>query len=64
MTKKTTEAVVPTGRAGPKKQVTIRYPLSILERIDEIAKSTHNSRSEVLLRLLTYALDESGLGAR
>lgn len=63
MTKKT-EAVVPIGRAGPKKQVTIRYPLSILERIDEIAKSTHNSRSEVLLRLLTYALDESGLGAQ
>lgn len=56
--------VVPVGRSGPKRQVTIRYPLDLLDRIDRIAQQTHNSRSEVLLRLLTYALGESGLGAR
>lgn len=49
--------VVPEGE-GPGVPLSVRYPKGLLVRIDACAKDTGNSRTETLLHLLRWALDE------
>jgi metal-responsive CopG/Arc/MetJ family transcriptional regulator len=49
--------VVPQGE-GPTKPVSLRFPTSIIRRLDACAAATDNSRSDVIFYLLRWALDQ------
>jgi metal-responsive CopG/Arc/MetJ family transcriptional regulator len=52
-----TDVVVPQGD-GPTKPVSLRFPVSLLRRLDACAAATDNSRSDVVFYLLRWALDQ------
>ena len=49
--------VVPPGE-GPGIPLSIRYPKQLISRIDACAKATGNNRTETIMHLLRWALDE------
>lgn len=49
--------VVPEGE-GVAKPMSLRVPEKLIERIDTVAKETGNARTETLLHLVRWALDE------
>lgn len=49
--------IVPKGE-GAGSPLSIRFPKTVLTRIDAAAKATGNSRTETILHLLRWALDE------
>jgi hypothetical protein len=49
--------VVPEGE-GPTQVLSIRVPAKLIQRLDVVAKATGNSRTEVLLHLVRWGLDE------
>lgn len=49
--------VVPEGE-GVAKPMSLRVPEKLIERIDAVAKATGNARTETLLHLVRWALDE------
>lgn len=51
------DPVIPVGE-GHGKPLSIRFPLALLKRIDAAAKATGNNRTETILHLLRWALDE------
>lgn len=49
--------VIPEGE-GPSTPLSIRFPEKLIARLDVVAKSTGNSRTEVILHLCRWGLDE------
>lgn len=49
--------VVPEGE-GPTQPLSIRFPKRLIERLDEVAKTTGNDRSTVVLHMVRWALEE------
>lgn len=49
--------VVPEGE-GIAQPMSLRVPKKLVERIDAVAKATGNPRTETLLHLVRWALDE------
>lgn len=49
--------VVPAGE-GVAKPLSLRVPEKLISRIDAVAKETGNARTETLLHLVRWALDE------
>lgn len=49
--------VVPEGE-GVASPLSLRIPEKVLRRIDAVAKATGNPRSETMLHLMRWALDE------
>jgi len=49
---------MPKRLSGKRKQVTITLPAYLLEDIDELAKETDLSRSDVLEELLDYCFED------
>lgn len=49
--------IVPKGE-GAGAPLSIRFPKAVLVRIDAAAKATGNSRTETIMHLLRWALDE------
>lgn len=49
--------VVPAGE-GLAQPMSLRVPKKLIERIDAVAKATGNPRTETLLHLVRWALDE------
>lgn len=52
-----TDPVIPEGE-GPMRAYPFRLPRSLVARLDAAAKATNNTRTAVVVRLLTWALDE------
>ena len=49
--------VVPEGE-GVAKPLSLRVPEKLIERIDAVAKATGNPRTDTIMHLLRWALDE------
>lgn len=49
--------VVPEGE-GVAKPLSLRVPERLIERIDAVAKATGNPRTDTIMHLLRWALDE------
>lgn len=49
--------VVPQGE-GPTSPLSVKFPEKLIERLDEVAKATGNTRSSVILHLVRWGLDE------
>ena len=49
--------VVPEGE-GVAQPVSLRIPERLIERLDAVAKATGNPRTETILHLVRWALDE------
>lgn len=51
--------VVPEGE-GVARPLSLRVPERLIERIDAVAKATGNPRTDTIMHLLRWALDEYG----
>lgn len=49
--------VIPDGE-GPTTPLSIRFPQKLIEQLDAVAEATNNSRSEVVLHLVRWGLEE------
>ena len=49
--------IVPRG-IGETKPLSIRFPVDLLRRLDACAAETDNSRSEVVVHMVAWALDQ------
>lgn len=49
--------IVPAGE-GPGVPLSVRYPKALLARVDACADATGNSRTDTIMHLLRWALDD------
>lgn len=49
--------VIPDGE-GPTTPLSIRFPERLIEQLDKVAAATSNTRSEVVLHLVRWGLEE------
>ena len=51
------DPIIPPGERGETRPLSIAFPKAMLQRIDKIAKDTHNNRSDTIRYLLRWALE-------
>lgn len=52
------DEVVPEGEGKASEAVTVRLPKKLLERVERCAKETQNTRTDAMLHLMRWALNQ------